>query len=81
MGHASALRTPRHTLFNKIGRTRAGAARCGSLAGRVRATVGAIILLLGLAIGLVIGVSAWFGSLLVGLGYLGVKVLKMTDDE
>jgi hypothetical protein len=43
--------------------------------------VGAIILLLGLAIGLVIGVSAWFGSLLVGLGYLGVKVLKMTDDE
>jgi uncharacterized membrane protein len=40
-----------------------------------------IVLLLGLAIGLVIGVSAWFGSLLVGLGYLGVKVLRMTDDE
>jgi hypothetical protein len=40
-----------------------------------------IVLLLGLAIGLIIGVSAWFGSLLVGLGYLGVKVLRMTDDE
>ena len=38
-------------------------------------------MLLGVAIGVAIGVSALYGGLFVGLGYLGVKVLRMTDDE